>query len=56
MRVLVTGANGFVGHALCGHLAEGGHIVVPVVRRACGLFGEVIVGNMNGEMDDGVTR
>ena len=49
MRVLVTGANGFVGRALCGHLAEGGHIVVPVVRRACGLSGEVTVGKMNGE-------
>jgi len=48
MRVLVTGANGFVGRALCGHLAEGGHIVVPVVRRACGLSGEVAVGDMNG--------
>ena len=49
MRVLVTGANGFVGRTLCGHLAEGGHIVVPVVRQACGLSGEVTVGNMNGE-------
>lgn len=53
MRVLVTGANGFVGRALCGHLAEGDHIVVPVVRRACGLSGEVTVGNMNSETDWG---
>jgi len=49
MRVLVTGANGFVGRVLCGRLAEGGHAVVPVVRRACGLAGEVNVGDMDGK-------
>lgn len=33
-RVLVTGANGFVGRALCPHLASRGHAVTGVVRRA----------------------
>lgn len=46
MKVLVSGANGFVGHALCSHLARHGHVVVPAVRRACGLAGEVIVGDI----------
>jgi nucleoside-diphosphate-sugar epimerase len=49
MRVLVTGANGFVGRALCGRLAEDAHAVVPAVRGACGLAGEVIVGDIDGE-------
>ena len=43
MRVLVTGANGFVGSALCPHLAELGHEVVPVVRRQGSIVDEVIV-------------
>lgn len=49
MRVLVTGSNGFVGRALCGRLAEDAHAVVPAVRGACGLVGEVIVGDIDGE-------
>ena len=32
MKVLVTGANGFIGSALCPHLSEFGHDVVPVER------------------------
>lgn len=43
MKVLVTGANGFVGSALCPHLAALGHKVVPVVRRPSSISGEVIV-------------
>jgi nucleoside-diphosphate-sugar epimerase len=43
MKVLVTGANGFVGSALCPHLAELGHEVVPVVRRQSNIADEVIV-------------
>ncbi len=33
MKVLVTGANGFIGSALCPHLSGLGHEVVPIVRR-----------------------
>ncbi|MHB8240634.1 MAG: NAD-dependent epimerase/dehydratase family protein [Solirubrobacteraceae bacterium] len=33
MRVLVTGASGFIGQALCGRLIEQGHEVVSLVRR-----------------------
>lgn len=42
MRVLVTGANGFVGSALCAHLAALGHEVFPVVRRQSNIPGEII--------------
>lgn len=35
MKILVTGANGFIGGALCQHLAASGQQVVPVVRRPC---------------------
>ena len=34
MKVLVTGANGFIGQALCTYLARQNIQVVPVVRRA----------------------
>lgn len=43
MKVLVTGANGFVGSALCPRLTELGHEVVPVVRRQSNIADEVIV-------------
>jgi len=43
MKVLVTGANGFVGRSLCPYLAELGHEVVPVVRRQNNIANEVIV-------------
>ncbi|MBU3737926.1 MAG: NAD-dependent epimerase/dehydratase family protein [Rhodoferax sp.] len=33
MKVVVTGANGFVGRALCARLAAAGHQVIGVVRR-----------------------
>jgi nucleoside-diphosphate-sugar epimerase len=34
MKVLVTGASGFVGHATCQELGRRGHEVVALVRRA----------------------
>ncbi len=43
MRVLVTGANGFVGSALCPHLAALGHEVFPVVRRQSNIPDEIIL-------------
>ena len=33
MKVLVTGASGFIGQALCQHLASQGHDVVAAVRK-----------------------
>lgn len=33
MRVLVTGASGFVGHACCAELLDRGHEVLALVRR-----------------------
>ncbi len=33
MRILVTGASGFVGHAACAELAGRGHAVLALVRR-----------------------
>lgn len=33
MRVLVTGASGFLGHAVCGELRRRGHEVSALVRR-----------------------
>jgi hypothetical protein len=34
MRVAITGSSGLIGSALSPHLAEHGHEVVPIVRRA----------------------
>jgi nucleoside-diphosphate-sugar epimerase len=36
MKVLVTGANGFIGRHLCGHLSAQGHSVTAVARRPPG--------------------
>lgn len=46
MKVLVTGATGFVGRALCDKLSMAGRDVVPVVRQLSGLKGEVIIGEI----------
>jgi nucleoside-diphosphate-sugar epimerase len=43
MKVLVTGANGFIGRALCAQLQHDGHQVVAAVRRPCGLVNELVV-------------
>lgn len=47
MKILVTGASGFVGRALCRHLASLGHSVVPVVRQPRGLPGEQVISDMD---------
>lgn len=51
--VLVTGATGFVGTALCTVLAASGHAVVPAVRRTSGLTDEVVVGDFGASTDWG---
>lgn len=47
MNVLVTGATGFVGRALCARLTASGVEVVQAVRCKHGLPHEVVVGNLN---------
>ncbi len=44
MKVLVTGANGFIGRALCEYLEHAGHEVVAAVRRPSGMANEFVVG------------
>ena len=51
MKVLVTGATGFVGTALCDTLAASGVEVVPAVRSKSGLPHEVVVGNLAASTD-----
>ena len=43
MKILVTGANGFIGKALVPQLVSLGHVLVPAVRRPCGLNVEHVV-------------
>lgn len=43
MKVLVTGANGFIGSALVPYLVERGISVVPVVRHPCGIAHERVL-------------
>jgi nucleoside-diphosphate-sugar epimerase len=56
-RVLVTGANGFLGRPLCAHLAECGHSVVRAVRSPSGELpaadGVVVTGNLEDAPDLG---
>ncbi len=47
MKVVVTGAAGFVGRALCKHLLAHGHMAVSAVRQASGQPHEVDVGNID---------
>lgn len=51
MKVLVTGAAGFVGRVLFERLVRAGHSLVPAARRASGLVGEVVVSDMDGSTD-----
>ena len=51
MKLLVTGATGFVGTALRARLAASGHEVVPAVRSKSGLPHEVVVGNLDASTD-----
>ena len=51
MKVLVSGANGFVGRVLSGHLDSHHYAVVPAVRSASGLLGEVVVADIDCTTD-----
>ncbi len=44
-RVVVTGANGFIGQHFCAHLAESGKEVIACVREQAGAF---TLGNLPG--------
>lgn len=46
MKILVTGANGFVGRTLSERLEFLGHEVLRAVRRICGISGEIKIENM----------
>ena len=43
MKLLVTGASGFIGRALCQHLASLGHEVTPAVRKPSAVPGERVL-------------
>ena len=46
MKVVVTGANGFIGSALCAHLSNLGHEVVPIIRRGSEFpLGQIVLPN-----------
>ena len=49
MRLLVTGANGFVGRALYDALRRAEHAVAAGVRRPCGLAEEAILPALDGD-------
>lgn len=51
MKVLVSGANGFVGRVLGNHLDSHQYAVVPAVRSASGLLGEVVVADIDCTTD-----
>ncbi|AAZ97826.1 putative UDP-glucose 4-epimerase [Thiobacillus denitrificans ATCC 25259] len=48
MRILASGAAGFVGRALCSQLSRRGHVTIPAVRRESRLAGEFVVGDIDG--------
>lgn len=52
MKILVTGANGLVGRALCSILDQGGHQVIRAVRAST-MPWEVPVGDLNEKTDWG---
>lgn len=51
MRVLITGANGFIGSAMCARLAGDGHEVIGAVRGPRAAEGQVPVGEIGPETD-----
>lgn len=53
MKMLITGAAGFVGSALVAALNGLGYSVVPVVRRSAGMTDEVIVSEIDSQSEWG---
>ena len=49
--VLVTGATGFVGRALCRQMMAAGHALIPAVRSKAGFPNEVVVGDIESSTD-----
>lgn len=43
MKILVTGASGFIGHSLSTELRNQQHDVIAAVRRSCGISGETVI-------------
>lgn len=51
MKLLVTGATGFVGRSLIEALKLSEHDAIPCVRKEAGLRGERLVGTLDGSTD-----
>ena len=51
MKILVTGANGFIGQALCKSLITHAYNAVPAVSQASGLPNEMVVGHNHATKD-----
>lgn len=51
MKALVTGATGFIGNALCKHLAAHGHQVIRAVRRDATLSDDILFSQIDGATD-----
>jgi len=43
MKILVTGANGFIGHTLSTQLRNQQHDLIAAVRRSCGISDETVI-------------
>src|SRR5213595_3225289 len=54
MRIVISGASGFIGIALCEHLRNKGHDVVRLVRRPPSGSGEARWDPAAGDLDPAV--